>query len=219
MSYIWDDYSVENTYYLAERDFSPYMECMNTQTAGREVNGLFRFDCVFDRLTEFWKEGVKEREEISILFHILANYDLLSGLTEMDICMILQEEMILTGYYGTGSRTLYERLNTHQKYTLLHYMEKRRRCGSRKTYAYEAASELLHGGLYYSCKSEYLLIFIPHEKREKSAEGSECTFEELYELWKSLFFDYWTEIEAVWKRHFGVIGFDSSMRMGEIQLI
>lgn len=219
MSYIWDDYSVENIYYLAQKDFSPYMECLNTQTAGREVNGMFRFAGIFDRLVESWRDGVKEKEEISLLFHILANYDRLSGLTETDICMILQEEMIIKGLYGIRNKTLYERLNTHQKYIILKYKEQKRICSSRKVYACESASELLHAVFYYSCKSEYLLIFIPHEKKEKSAEGSECTFEELYELWKSLFLDYWTEIETVWKRHFGVIGFESSMRIGEVQLI
>lgn len=219
MNYIWNEYSVDNTYCLARKDFSPYLECLNTQVIAREVNALFRFGSIFQCLMNHIQEDNDKKKELSLLFHILANYDLLSGLTELDIYMMMQEEVILAGYYGEKNKVIYESLSLHQKYILLKYMEQRRRCKSRKGYIGASASELLGAVLYYSCKSNYLLIFIPFKKDEKSAENSDCTFESLYQLWKSLFLDYWTEIEDVWKNHFGIIGFDSSMHIGELQLI
>ncbi len=219
MNYIFDDYSVDNTYCLALNNFSPYAECLNTDGAEREVNGLFRFSDIFKRLAGYLEERMDISDEISVLFHILANYDLLSGMTEMDIHMILWEEMIQGGYCGDRDRELYEKLNAHQKYIILKYMEDRRRCDFRKSYAYEAARKLLSAVFYYSCERECLLIFIPLAKEEKSGEDSECTCGELYELWKSMFLDYHMKAEAVWEKHFGIIGYENVMTIGSLQLI
>ena len=89
----------------------------------------------------------------------------------------------------------------------------------RNGYAFEAALELLRGMLYYSCKSRCLLIFISAARDDKCGEDGGCTYEEVYELWKELFLDHWMEIEPVWRRHFGIIGCDSTMRIGELQIL
>ncbi len=219
MTYIFDNYSVDNAYRLALNNFSPYAECLNTQGLEREVNGLFRFSDIFKELAGYLEGGKDRSEEISLLFHILANYDLLSGMTGMDIHMILWEEMIQGGYCGDRNKDLYEKLSNHQKYIILKYFEHRRQSNIRRSYAYEAGRELLDAMFYYSCAKECLLIFIPFAKKEKSAEDSECTYGELYELWRSMFLDYWVKDKAVWEKHFGVIGFESLMTIGELQLI
>lgn len=219
MSYLWDGYSVDLTYCLAEKEFSPYAECLSVHSREREVNGLFRFGHIFSRLERHREGKDGEKEAVSLLFHILANYDFLSGVTKQDISMGMQEEMILQEYYGSRIRTLYGKLARHQKYVVLKYMEKRRVSQGRKGYAFEAACELLGGILYYSCKSRCLLIFIPAARGDKSGEDGGCTCEEVYELWKDLFLDYWMEIEPVWRRHFGIIGCDSTMRIGNLQIL
>ncbi len=219
MSYLWDEYSVDLTYCLAEKDFSPYAECLSVHSGEREINGLFRFGHIFSRLAKHMEGNDGEKEAISLLFHILANYDFLSGVTERDICISMQEEAILRGDYGSRIRELYGKLGRHQKYVTLKYMEKKRVSQGRKGYAFEAAREMLRGILYYSCKSRCLLIFIPAARGDKSGEDGGCTCEEVYELWKALFLDHWMEIEPVWGRHFGIIGCDNTMRIGELQIL
>lgn len=223
MSYIFESYSLDREYRLALKDFSPYIECMDITRPVREVNGLFRFGSIFlsvlDKMQEDEIADGSYRQEISILFHLLANLDFLSGLTRTDLCMLLREEEILTNSYGRQVRKLYEDLSQRQKYVCLAYMELRRQCHAIKGYACEAMRELLDAVMYYSEKKDQLYIWIPHAAEAKSASDSNCTYEQLYELLACLFLDYWLTVQTVWGRHLGIVDFEQTMKTGEFQIL
>ncbi len=222
MSYLFERYSTVLEYRLALQDVSPYMECTDTAGTVRKINGLFRFGTMFTRIVKrMQQEGIEEascRAPINVLFHLLANLDLISGLTQMDINMLLREEEILSERYGQQAKELYQGLSSDQKYCCLRYMQLRRQSGIRKSYAYEAMQKLLDAVFYYSEQKEKLYIWIPHEKEAQSAPaGLSCG--QLYRLLACLFLDYWMPVQAVWGKPFGVIGSRQSIRIGEFQIL
>lgn len=88
MSYLWDGYSVDLTYCLAEKEFSPYAECLSVHSREREVNGLFRFGHIFSRLERHREGKDGEKEAVSLLFQCPSFSDTLATSAPLVIAML-----------------------------------------------------------------------------------------------------------------------------------
>lgn len=211
MSYIWENYSVTKNFELAKKNFVPYTEVFNASGDNVKVNILYRFASVFNSMSDvivndILKNGVKEDKYSNILFHLLANIDFYSGITEKDCELMLIDSEIKHEIYGVDVQ-LYNKLIFRHKYKLLSYMFIKKIEKNRKCLFFDCLNELFDMTVYYSKFEDTYIIQIWSEQNIEFGEKSKYSALQLFEIVKEMLCDYWLKIEVYWNNPIGIIGY------------
>lgn len=223
MSYLWENYSVDNNYELAVRGFSPYLEIFKNVSGNVKVNILYRFADIYSKILdsdenfiEKYEKDVKLREAFHIFFHMLANIDFYSGITGKEAYMIKIEKEISSGRYGIDSE-LFAQLLFEHKYALLSYLCLKIHHKNRRCFFFDFLSEVFGAESLYSEWKDTYIVQIGCSKELRYGENEGYCAEQLYELAKELLCDFWLAVEVYWEIPIGVIC--ESMRIDHIQII
>lgn len=128
MSWIWQDYSIDNKYYIKDR-FSAYSETfIDENSKNISFNPWLRFTEIFiDSVNN--EVSLKElqwllqhQEVINAIVHYLAQCDLLNGMSYIEIVKDLIYSEILNGTYGEKIKSLFILLNEKDQSKIVEYL-------------------------------------------------------------------------------------------------
>ena len=221
MAYIWENYSEDKRFRTGER-ISPYLEIAFPDSAGADVNPLLRFARIFEELAELrrYSGGTVPREDISdisrdtenLLFHYLAQMDLLAGLDARQIRVNALEREILTGSFGSFCAAHWQALTRHDRRVILYTLAQRYESVTIGGCFFEAAQKLWeYVSILYEPSTELYYLYIYARKTDYSAM--------LLEMITLLFWDIQCSLRVFWYYHYGIIGAEDSMRISEIQIV
>lgn len=221
MSYIWENYSIDNTYKLALKNYCPYTEVFEMVNGTAKVNIVYRFFKVYTYLfegieTEEQLMKIFKEEDFNMIFHILANIDMYSGLSLKDIEMLKIYLDICNGLYGINPE-YFEHMEFEHKYKLLSYIHLRQEQQNCNNYFFDCLSELFPIQVYFSENKDTYIVQIWNDENKVFSATKEYTAKELYECTKYLLCDYWINVEVYWKIPIGICG--DVMKVDNIQLI
>lgn len=221
MSYIWENYKVDNEYILALKDFCPYTEIFEMVDGKANVNILYRFMNLYDILfAEIDMEksflDVYETGDFNILFHNLANLDLVSGLSKKDLRMMRMYYEVCEGLYGKQAKKLKQMEFVH-KYKILSYMDTRKQNRCKDNIFFDCIAELFDSSIFYSEFKDTYIINIKCSPDMRYGENKLYSAKDLYDVVKKLLCDFWLNVEEYWKVPICVVGADN--QIGNIQII
>lgn len=206
MAFLWENYSIENQYKLSTKNFCPYVEIFESINNISEVNILYRFQSIYDELNyDLKKEYVKfDDKDYNVLFHILANVDFYSGISNKDIRLMKIYDDICSGMYGESVRKIRE-MSFEHKYKILSYMDIRKQSNNRKNVFFDFLTEIFKVNLMYSEYEDTYLIEISC-REDFTWEGKvPYTAGELFDIAKRILCDYWINVEVCWNKRIGLI--------------
>lgn len=226
MSYLWEDYSVNENYSLAVRGFSPYMEVFHSVDGNARVNIMHRFEEFYGRVSELvldseYEGNVSLKNAFHVLFHMLANVDFYSGLTLKDAYMMKMEKEILVGRYGMDTE-LFGRLSLKHRYTLLSYLYLKRNDKNKGCLFFDFLTDVFGARLMYSEFADTYIVQIGCKKEMCFDEDERYCAGQLYELAKDALCDFWLAVEVYWDVPIGIIddaGAQDGMEIDRIQII
>ena len=221
MAYLWQDYTNDKFFYVAEK-LSPYEEISNINSFGKRkaVNPLIRFDEIFEPLFEYiTKQKAKsndedlskdERQELeNIILHFLAILDFRRGISKSSVIEKLIERDILSGFYGETIKHRYRLLTRDKQIIICNLLRKKAADSNKKSYFYQSVQQFFSGArMYYYVSQKKFLLYLPYAKT--------ATNERKINLLLDLFFDITSDIEIFWNKHFGILGRTETMCMDKM---
>lgn len=224
MAYVWEKYNTDNYYYIPKYKQSYYEEIWRNNGRYVPVNIYNRFSDIFYPI-EFsdnqamlreaerrYKDDDKFKDITNIIMHQLALWDRLEGITLEDIEMSLLYDDIREGLYGNKIKNEIERLEFDDLYIILKELVKSKMEKNSKVLLDEVLHLLFGKVIFYRENSTgKTLIYIEQIRNEYR--------ERLYEIAIYLFSDMELEIESFWaNEHFGLIGNESTTKIGKIRI-
>lgn len=219
MSYLWENYDIENEYKLAKKNFVPYTEIFKYEDKTARVNILFRFSEIYSGLSDYIVENVSVDEldkNMNVLFHMLANIDFYTGMSKKDIEMLQIYDDITEGVYGIDIE-LFKKLEYKHKYMILYYMYLRKKEKNKKCIFFDCLSEIFQSTFFYSKFMGIYIVQMPQKKEKIFGEENKYTALQLYELIKEMMCDYWLEVECYWKMPIAIC--DESIQIDKVQIV
>lgn len=222
MNYIWNDYSENKRFSLATENVVPGVEVWNQRSETVSVNVLVRFfEVLFPRglikneedyesLLDKYVSQEKYRDIFNLIIHIMALFDLNSGIQINDILIKCIENMIINKEFGKSITDDYYDISNNAKYMLLN------------SYAEYIKSENRNNQFYSFLESYYKQVNIYYQKSrnlnyvyihmERSHEN-----EAILRLAEFFLADMNYNTEVMWKgEHIPIIGFDYTMIIDNI---
>lgn len=203
MKYIWSDYSAEK-FYRAETDarkISPYLELQ-----GEIFNPWLRFSKIFSPLIEMQNPEIE-----NLLAHFLAQLDRKCGASVGAVQAEILGAEIETGACGESARRLYLNLTDAEKKIVAEILRRYENSGRRKIFFREAVQEFFPAAaIYFNQRDKKFLLYLPQP--ENSSDAGKIS------LLKILFLDATAELRIFWAKHFGIIGREKTMRLGNLAL-
>lgn len=224
MSYIWENYSEENYYFVQNKNQSYYEEVWKKYGNDIPVNLYRRFTelffpaklCgnveIFKRLAYRYKNDGRFQDIVNVFLHQLCYFDRLRGITSEDLEMALVYDEISRGLYGVDTIDAVRSLKFDDLYIILKELVKLSRSKQRENLFGEAL-HLLFGKviIYYDHSSDKTLVYIEQIRNAYR--------EKLYQLAVFLFADLDIQQEIYWaNEHFGIIENNSTMVIGKIKI-
>lgn len=228
MNYIWEVFLKAKELEISIRDItfrqaenpSPYTEValgdlnpihIDNQV---EVNPYYRYSSIFHSLIE---GELKEYPEIKnvlfdILIHFLGELDILQGLSKKDYYRLFLWEDIKKNVYGRTYIDAAEIFSFKQKSVLLKNMGKLYLLGPSMELLRLLMKELYPDSLLYSDKIDKKVLLVYIGKKQTQELQKQMQF--ILGLFVTL--DY--ELELFWDMHFGIIGVEETMQIGEFTI-
>ena len=227
--YIWfllyqltkESHTGENLKYILSKNISPYsemnMEDLNYSNIADEkteveINPFYRFtDVVNDLLNPDLIAAKVQREELfNIVFHILANLDLQEGLNKRVLTSRLIIESIESGRYGDEIRELFRILNKREKVTVADGIQDKYNYLREIEVFKKVFKSVYPDSLIYDSldKEEELVLFINEKKTPENRKKEK--------LLEKLFLPVGLKCRKTWEYHFGIMGVDETMVLGEL---
>lgn len=207
MKYIWQEYSAEKDFYVAEKPLSPYLEVGYTGGNKIGVNIIPRFQEIFSPLFENGRAADSERLE-NFLLHYLAHLDLQSGVHRTSIFEHRLDEELRRGEFGKRAAEIYLSLSENAQRKILIYLRRHEAARGLKNFFFDAVLQFFPQSKFYFREWERKFLFcIPSRKTERAGN--------LMELLIFLLLDMGVSYEIFWGEQFGIIGEDSTMKLGE----
>lgn len=225
MNYIWDillrareqGFADSDIFFCQAKDCSPWYEqsfsCLNeTQITDPqvEINTLYRFSSIFQELLHEQTRPQLRQYLLDSAVHILADRELLSGLSSQDFYV---QKLMLEFRSGTLGECLARICNvfTHdEQRKLASLLLLQYQVGSALSIFQKAVTQFYPDCLVYQAKDEpeeiLLYLGLP------SSEGPR-----IHAL-QELFLPMRYQLRVFWEHHFGVIGVDATMHTGNIEL-
>lgn len=227
--YIWfllykltkDSKTGENLKFLLSKNISPYsemnMEDMNysniaNEKAEVEINPFYRFT---DVIGDFLNPDIQERSELrgeifNIIFHILANLDLQEGLNRRVLTSRLIIQNMENGRYGSEIQGLFKVLNKREKVIIADGIQDKYNYLKEIEAFKKVFKSIYPDSLVYDFleKEEELILFINEKKDEKNKKKEK--------LIEKLFLPVGLKCRKSWGNHFGILGVEETMVLGEM---
>ncbi len=228
-NYIWENYRSDCSYYIAE-EFAPNCEVQDQfreECREYEVNILFRpgMAKIFAPLLESRAKLREVREEYPLLFDKELENLFLSLIALIDTQSAFDRGFLLRGVvmrrlddgkYGKKAAEIFGRLSDKDRRFFAECVRDRLLSGCRESFL-ETAAYTLFGGediqcvLYYNSDTNGFILWTQKLRTND--------LEDKAELIRLLFLNFGQTLDVVYGEHFGVMGYDSVMRIGGIQLI
>ena len=211
-------YNLEDLRFINSENPSPYTEStfdfLNADMIENsivEVNPLYRFA---NELGEVFLPDVKGYEKVreiflDVIMHYIAVWDLMSGTDKKELrAMYILKEIEEGKFLKSIRKTLFS-LGFEKSKRIVFCLLDLYECKDYITIFRKALRELYPKANLYN-HSENLRKFTIFTGVDKTKEDMERM-----EMLKKLFLPISYEMEIFWKHHFGIIGVDESMRIGE----
>jgi hypothetical protein len=229
MNYMWEallrgeelGIAKEDIRFVPTKTANPYREVffddMNvglTAAGSVNVNAYYRYGAVFGPLLDEKMDGSADIREalFDILAHYLTELDLMEGLCRAEFHTRFLREDILSGIYGRRNAERIASFGRHGQRLALAALLRMYSAGTsmklfagllRELYPRSIAYLDTHGG-------RTLLIYIGQKKTP--------VLEDQVNLLRDLFVPADYDIKLFWDMHFGLIGTDETMEIGEIMM-
>lgn len=202
-------------------EYSPYYEqafsCLNEKTAESgeiELNLLYRFAAIFQ---EILTDDGKELQEfkgyfIDAALHILLYTDLRHGLSTREIYMGRLEGELLEGSFWKAGAKEFSLIPPPKQKRLAALALSQMETGSSLHSFCRALLVLFPDAVLYQFKANrkrLVLYLMDQPDRDKKR---------MLQFVRDMFLPISYEIRTFWGHHFGVIGIDGAMRIGEIAI-
>ena len=224
MSYLWENYSVNKKYRIGKK-ICPYIEVLNSRTNPVDVNPLIRFSRIFnvsfqnasggdvsafDALVENLPEkGVDQI--VDVLFHYLAQLDRTKGLDSGQRLIEKLRDEVDRGMWGKKTKDLLREMTEVDRESIL-YVLSRRILVDRQSFFMEAVGKTFpFSSLCFEKETNVYYLYVGSEETAYNRQK--------LDLIKTLFWTVDWKLIVVWYCHYGIIGCDDAMRIGNIQII
>ncbi|WP_367565194.1 hypothetical protein [Lacrimispora sp.] len=227
MNYLWETLlqaknqglkGSEIRYELAER-YSAYIEvsgsCLNQEYlepgAAVEINPYYRFFDIFkDLFPPDPGEFPKLRENLTnLILHQLAENDLRSGMTKEEYYKKMLYQDIQNGSFGGTVKENFKLFCREEREIILSGLLRQYETGSSLDIFLDMMQSLIKNNIVYqnNYNSLELLVFIGQKKGE--------TLELKMDFLIRMFVDIPYHVELFYEHHFGIIGMEEAMVIGE----
>ena len=231
--YIWflsimlkrNNYKEEEIYFKMSELISPYFELndinlndfINIEKKEKilvEVNPFLRFTGIFELLLDpNFQDDIEIKNALFNIFMHINNYiDLQDGLNKKIVISrdIINE--IEEGYHGENEKILFQEFSLEEKlfiaeniyelYTFEENLEV-----FRKVIKYMFRDSLLYDNIYSETK---IVIYINYLKNSKNLNK--------FKFIRKVFLPLDIDTKVFWKNHFGIVGINETMKIGEIAI-
>ncbi len=230
MNYIWEIVLRARENYVDEKElffkqafeFSPYYEQSFLEIDRSyiedgeeiEVNALYRFDKIFNKLLAPKDEDNEELKNymFDIAIHFLVNVDLYSGLSRQDIYLLKIKQSIQEGEYGIDIANIFRKLEKKEKDIVVIYLLKQLRLGSSLGLIREMLKNIYKDMLLYQMKTDEKLVLLYLGIKKNEYENKKVN------ILIDLFLPVEYRVRIFWEYHFGVIDIDETMLLDNVEL-
>lgn len=201
MSYIWKDYSDQNTFRIAYEGFCPYLEIYNDENKNDiKVNVLIRFADIFKDMNFFEQHSGFD----NILLHFLAQLDLQKGIYKSTIETMIIREDIEKGLYGKNVKNMFDSIDIKKQEIILKYILKDVKNKQKRLIFVDVVKEIFKNSCFiYSKSTDKFILHIGDTKN--------CERKIIIDLLKELFLDVFFDLYITWENGIGIIDLDETM--------
>ncbi len=225
MNYIWDliiraeeqGVRQEELIFKPQNPISPYEELgfenMNQSVLtdlAVEVNGIYRYAAIFERLLEERMGRYPELRELlfDILMHYLAQLDLRQGLCRQEYYQMFLCEDMNDGRFGNQSAIVFGSFSKEQRRQILLHILRLYELGPSRSLLRSAMKSVFPHSISYALvengRQEFLLyVGFPETDILKKQVDFMC----------SLFVPFDYQIRLFWDIHFGIVGIEETMEI------
>lgn len=179
-----------------------------------EINPLYRLGDVFGRLFDRDVEELKKTREIffDVCMHYIVQLDLREGLSKEDYYYGLAEEDMESGRYGETARSRFGLFSGKERKRILRgYLRLLKTGNYRGEFRRMMAGLYPHVFIYENKETAYeLFVYLGKEETEKERERAEFL--------KEMFLPVQENVHFFYENHFGIIGVDETMVVGEMAI-
>ena len=196
--------------------FELNMEELNYEQIEKEVvietNPFYRFTDIFSAIMNpDLQEGLEIRKELeNIILHILGNLDLQEGLNKRIIMNRLIEQKIESGRYGESVKENFEILTRREKIIIADGLQDKYKCMKELEVFKKVFSKIYRDSIIYDSleEQEQIVLYINEEKTKENKKKER--------LIEELFLPLGLNSRVFYKRHFGLMGVEETMKIGEM---
>ena len=196
--------------------FELNMEELNYELIEKEVvietNPFYRFTDIFSEIMNpDLQEGIELRKEMeNIILHILGNLDLQEGLNKRIIMNRLIEQKIESGRYGESVKENFKVLTRIEKIIIADGLQDKYKCMKELEVFKKVFSKIYIDSIIYDSleEQEQIILYINEEKTEENKKKEK--------LIEKLFLPLGLTSRVFYKRHFGLMGVEETMKIGEM---
>ena len=175
------------------------------------VNAYYRFYSIFkDMFLPDRKEFPALRDSLAnLILHMLAQNDMLSGMTKDDFYRKMLAREVVQGGFGETARDVFLDMDREEQEVLLGGWLRSFRVGSALPIFLDMVHGLVDDSIVY-CNNddrEEILVYTPLKKERK--------LERRMAFLVDTFLDIKYHVEIFYEHHFGIIGIEETMRIGE----
>ena len=230
MNYLWEVLLGAKQQGIAEsgirftvaKEYSAYMEVSNLFLNQKEimsgqvveVNPYYRFYDIFKELYQpEMKEYTKLRDSLTnLVFHLLAENDLLSGMTREEYYKKLLYRDLTEGAYGMVAKAAVEMMDRDEREIVLSGLLRQYQTGSSLDIFKDMMEALVpHNIVYHSNENFYEIFVYVGGKRNRETEAK-------MNFLLQMFIELPYCVDIYYEHHFGIIGVEETMRIDEITL-
>lgn len=222
MEDFWNRVTVkkECIHFLQAKSFSPYSEFSKQwiQEKGDRceltINGFYRYDRIMEPL--FRNETVSQEMKdwlFDVYMHYLTELEFRKGITWQEGKIWEHMRRLRDGVYGDEMREIFLELTGEEQYYIASTME-RQASNRESVYLFsDCMVAVMHDGVVYKNKQrDKELLFYINQKKTSAGERKIAFMREM-------FMPLGYQLEVLWERHFGVLGYKQTLELGEIELI
>lgn len=203
--------------------YSPYMEecspVLNQEQSGKDclyINGMYRYEEILAPVF-IQKEKTRINDTVrqalfDILVHYLADSDIRSEETRQGILAAYVKDELQRGSYGMRAKDFYEQLTRKEQVVIGYDFLRQEESVSSLLFFQKVLQQFYRNARVYRLKKQpkNLLVYIGQEKNEQ-LENRLLGIEEL-------FLPIGYKIRYFYTEHFGVMGAEETMRLGDIEV-
>ena len=225
MNYVWEillraqecGLEKKDLFFTQARQFSPWYEqafsCINENEVCEsviELNTLCRFSAIFQSLLFHQNRPQLSAYLLDLAVHLLAEAELLTGLTVQDYYVQKLTGDIAGCCFGPDVAQTFQQAPAGQQRAIAQMLLRQYQLGSSLLMFRRALTAIYPECMLYQLREEpdALLLYM----------GRPATEASLLQMLAELFLPITYTLRVFWEHHFGVIGVEATMQMDELEL-